>query len=73
LSPGWIDTEMLAAGSGFVGDDPEMLRAATVARTPVRRWGTAADLTEIAALLADPKLTFHTGDVVTVDGGYSVQ
>ena len=42
-------------------------------RTPTRRWGVPADYAAIAAYLADPTLTFHTGDVITVDGGYSVQ
>ena len=46
--------------------------AATTARTPVRRWADPDEYQEIAAFLADPKLTFHTGNEVVVDGGYTV-
>jgi NAD(P)-dependent dehydrogenase (short-subunit alcohol dehydrogenase family) len=45
---------------------------ATVRRTPVRRWGVPADFRSVAAYLADPSLSFHTGDSVVVDGGYTV-
>jgi hypothetical protein len=30
------------------------------------------DFGQIAAFLADPSLTFHTGNEIVVDGGYSV-
>ena len=45
-------------------------RARTV-RTPVRRWGRAGDFSEVAAFLADPRIEFHTGNEVVVDGGYT--
>jgi NAD(P)-dependent dehydrogenase (short-subunit alcohol dehydrogenase family) len=38
----------------------------------VRRWGVPADFRSVAAYLADPSLSFHTGDSVVVDGGYTV-
>jgi NAD(P)-dependent dehydrogenase (short-subunit alcohol dehydrogenase family) len=72
LAPGWIDTEMIGPGSDFAGAHSEALRIATVARTPVGRWGTPEDLSPIAAYLASPEPHFHTGDVITVDGGYSI-
>jgi len=38
----------------------------------VRRWGLPSDMGPVAVFLADPTLTFHTGDCVVVDGGYTV-
>jgi NAD(P)-dependent dehydrogenase (short-subunit alcohol dehydrogenase family) len=43
-----------------------------VRRTPVRRWGTPADMGPAAVFLADPAHTFHTGDAMVIDGGYTV-
>jgi NAD(P)-dependent dehydrogenase (short-subunit alcohol dehydrogenase family) len=68
LLPGWTDTDM----SDEWLDDPRFVDAVT-RRTPTRRWGVPADYAAIAAYLADPALTFHTGDTITVDGGYTVQ
>jgi NAD(P)-dependent dehydrogenase (short-subunit alcohol dehydrogenase family) len=45
----------------------------TTRRTPVRRWGTPADLRDAIVFLADPAATFHTGDTIVVDGGYTIQ
>jgi NAD(P)-dependent dehydrogenase (short-subunit alcohol dehydrogenase family) len=45
---------------------------ATTARTPVRRWGTPDDFGAAAVFLSDPTLSFHTGDCLVVDGGYTV-
>ena len=72
LAPGWIDTEFVGPGSAFAGSDSKGLRAATVARTPVGRWGTPSDLVPISVYLANAEPQFHTGDVITVDGGYSI-
>jgi NAD(P)-dependent dehydrogenase (short-subunit alcohol dehydrogenase family) len=68
LLPGWTDTDM----SDEWLADPRFVDAVT-RRTPSRRWGVPADYTAIAAYLADPALTFHTGDTITIDGGYTVQ
>ena len=54
LVPGWTETEMLHRNHTRSAKFVE----ATVARTPVRRWGTPAD--------------FDTGDRIVVDGGYTV-
>jgi NAD(P)-dependent dehydrogenase (short-subunit alcohol dehydrogenase family) len=67
LLPGWTETDMLrplAANEKFVRN--------TVSRTPVRRWGTPDDLGPAAVFLADPTATFHTGDTLVVDGGYTI-
>ncbi len=67
LVPGWTETDLTAPLLGW-----ERFVEATTARTPVRRWGTPDDFGAAAVFLSDPTLTFHTGDCVVVDGGYTV-
>jgi NAD(P)-dependent dehydrogenase (short-subunit alcohol dehydrogenase family) len=67
LIPGWVATDMnthLQADERFVD--------ATTRRTPARRWATAEEFHSVAAFLADPSITFHTGNEVVVDGGYTI-
>ena len=42
-------------------------------RIPLRRFGQPEDWQGIAAYLASPVSSFHSGDVITLDGGFSVQ
>ena len=67
IMPGWVETDMTAPLLGW-----EKFMANTTGRTPVRRWGRPDDFATAAAFLADPTLTFHTGDCLVVDGGYTV-
>ena len=67
LLPGWTVTDL--AGPAFAWD---RFREATTARTPVRRWADPDEMGPAAVFLADPTTTFHTGDTVVVDGGYTV-
>jgi NAD(P)-dependent dehydrogenase (short-subunit alcohol dehydrogenase family) len=67
LLPGWTETDMTEPLLGW-----EKFMAATTARTPARRWGLPTDMGPVAVFLADPTLTFHTGDCVVVDGGYTI-
>ena len=67
LLPGWTDTDLLEAAKAY-----QKFVDATIARTPVRRWGNPDDYGEVAAFLADPTIEYHTGDTVVVDGGYSI-
>ncbi len=67
LLPGWTITDL--ASGGYHNDK---FRNATTQRTPVRRWADPTEFREIGAFLADPSITFHTGQEVTVDGGYTV-
>lgn len=67
LVPGWVTTEMTAGAK----DRPKFMEA-TTKRTPVRRWGEPADFEEVGAFLADPSISYHTGQEVVVDGGYTV-
>jgi len=67
LLPGWTLTDMSSAGY-----ENERFRTATTSRTPVRRWADPTEMGPPAVYLADPTVTFHTGDTLVVDGGYSV-
>lgn len=67
LLPGWTRTDL--SGPAYAWD---RFRDATIARTPVRRWAEPEEMGPAAVFLADPTATFHTGDTVVVDGGYTV-
>ena len=67
LMPGWTETDLTAPLRSW-----DKFMASTIARTPVRRWGTPDDMGAAAVFLADPTLTFHTGDCIVVDGGYTI-
>jgi len=67
LLPGWTITE-LASG----GYESDVFREATIKRTPVRRWAEPSEFREVGAYLADPSQTYHTGQEICVDGGYTV-
>ena len=67
LVPGWTITDL--ARGGYEND---RFRDVTVRRTPVRRWVEPSEMGPAAVFLADPTATFHTGDTIVVDGGYTV-
>jgi NAD(P)-dependent dehydrogenase (short-subunit alcohol dehydrogenase family) len=68
LLPGWTITD-LAAG----GYEDDRFREVTTSRTPVRRWASPDEMGPAAVFLADPQVTFHTGDAIVVDGGYTIK
>ncbi len=67
LLPGWTVTEL--AEPAFKND---RFRDITTKRTPVRRWADPSEFREVGAFLADPAQTFHTGQQVCLDGGYTI-
>ena len=67
ILPGWTDTDLLAPSARN-----DKFVDATIRRTPVRLWGTPDDLGPAAVFLADPTQLFHTGDLLVVDGGYTI-
>lgn len=67
LLPGWTVTDMSEPGR-----QNEKFVENTTYRTPVKRWAEPEEYAPVAVYLADPTNTFHTGDSVVVDGGYTV-
>lgn len=65
IMPGWVESEMTAPAMGWDKFNDAVLR-----RTPTRRWGVPADFGPIAVYLASAATNWHTGDVITIDGGY---
>lgn len=64
--PGWIETPMTERVMGN-----EVYETKVLPRIPVRRWGTRDDFRAIAAYFASDASAYHTGDVITIDGGYT--
>jgi NAD(P)-dependent dehydrogenase (short-subunit alcohol dehydrogenase family) len=67
LAPGWIATPLTAALQ-----QDETRSAPILARTPMGRWGTPADVAGAALFLASAWAGFITGVVLPVDGGYLI-
>ncbi|MFW6050071.1 MAG: SDR family NAD(P)-dependent oxidoreductase [Myxococcota bacterium] len=67
ILPGWIHTPMTA---GFL--DAEPFQQKVLKRVPLRRWGEPDDFGPIAVYLASDASRYHTGDTLTIDGGYSI-
>lgn len=63
--PGWVESDMTAPAFGW-----DKFVANVMPRIPMRRWGTPADFAALAVYLAAPASSWHTGDVITIDGGY---
>ena len=62
VAPGWIET---AFGSGV---DRGVYRAIAES-TPLKRWGTPADVAGAVVFLASPSASFLTGETINVGGG----
>jgi NAD(P)-dependent dehydrogenase (short-subunit alcohol dehydrogenase family) len=68
VAPGVIETDMTAPMLPF-----EELTAPILARTPMGRFGTPADVAPVVLFLASPAARYITGQTIPVDGGFSVQ
>ena len=67
LIPGWIETDMT---SGVFGWDKFVDNV--MPRIPMRRWGQPDDFGAIAVYLMSDASRWHTGDVIKIDGGFSI-
>ena len=65
ICPGVIDTPM---NSRFTKEEMDEL----VDQTPIGRLGTGDDVAHLAAFLASDKADFITGQIITVDGGFTL-
>jgi len=66
IAPGLIESGMTTAMRGM----PE-LEKAELAKCPMGRWGTPADLAPALLFLASSAAGFVTGQTLCIDGGYS--
>lgn len=71
-----IGTGVIDAGSSIDGiangNVPENFIQDAIAATPLRRLGAADDIAEAACFLASQQAGFITGQLINVDGGWSV-
>ena len=66
IMPGWIDTNMTAPLF-----ENEKFQSSMMKRIPQRRWGVPEDFGAIAVYLASDASAYHSGDAITIDGGFS--
>jgi len=71
VGPGML-TDGMAERLMASGDLDEQALAVTKANIPLRRFGRATDIAEAVCFLASQKANFITGQLLRVDGGYSV-
>ena len=62
---GWTESEMTSPALRS-----DSFNAKVLPRVPLRRWGEGTDFAGIAVYLASQASSYHTGDVITIDGGY---
>ena len=65
ILPGWIESDMTAPALSW-----DKFVDSVLPRVPMRRWGKPADFSALAVYLASGASAYHTGDVITIDGGY---
>ena len=62
IAPGFVDTDMTATLA-------DKVKEAAIAAIPMKRMGTARDIANLAAFLADEEAGYITGEVIKIDGG----
>jgi NAD(P)-dependent dehydrogenase (short-subunit alcohol dehydrogenase family) len=65
IAPGWVVTGMT---DSFI--DGDRFESNVKPRIPAGRWGSPEDFGGIAVYLASDASSWHTGDTITIDGGY---
>ena len=67
IIPGWVETGMTEQLFQW-----KKFEDAVIPRIPMRRWGTPDDFGAIAVYLMSDASRWHTGDVIKIDGGFSI-
>jgi len=50
----------------------DKFRDAVLPRVPAGRWGTKEDFAGIAVYLVSDASRYHTGDIIVIDGAYTL-
>lgn len=67
ILPGWTRSDMTERLQGW-----DKFNDNVISRAPVGRWGDGDDFSAIAVYLASPHSSFHIGDAIVIDGGYTI-
>jgi len=71
ISPGTVDTPSLGERIAAAAD-PVQMRVDMIARQPMGRLGTPAEIAAVATLLASDESAFMTGSDIVIDGGFAL-
>ena len=72
ICPAPIDTRMMRSlEAGYSPAHPDAFKERSVARTPLRRYGTPDEVAGLIVFLCGPDASYITGAIYTVDGGYT--
>ena len=66
ILPGWVESEMTQQ---LVNNDK--FKEKVISRVPLKRWGNAEEFENIAVYLMSNGSSFHTGDEIVIDGGFT--
>ncbi|MBS3929399.1 MAG: SDR family oxidoreductase [Sphingomonadales bacterium] len=67
ILPGWTRSDLTERLQGW-----DKFNSAVIGRAPVGRWATGEDFAAIAVYLASDHSSYHVGDSIVIDGGYTV-
>lgn len=67
ILPGWTRSDMTERLQGW-----DKFNENVISRAPVGRWGDGDDFSAIAVYLASQHSSFHLGDAIVIDGGYTI-
>ena len=71
ICPGTVETPSLGERMASTGNE-EAARATFIARQPMGRLGKAEEIASAALYLASEESAFTTGQIIVVDGGWSI-
>jgi NAD(P)-dependent dehydrogenase (short-subunit alcohol dehydrogenase family) len=71
VGPGLL-SDGIAADLIATGQFDEVAQAHAVKQVPLRRFGAADEVAAVAVFLAGPEASYVSGQVIDVDGGYSI-